>query len=480
MTTRKNAHVVANLQTLSETCGIVFLEGVGLVSRGRDRIDIWSEGADRGVKSFPAAPASNCVSSYEMAALSGGRLAIATGGVRGSEEPPTIEVLDARSGQRLHQLLGHTKAILCLAALPGGLLASGGDDNNDNKPVRIWNVDTGAQVGTLEGHTSTVWSLAALPDGLLASGGLDWTLRIWNVATQTQIHLLHCGGHVFSLAVLGGGRLASGCGLRGRINIWSIADGVKDDVALVLTGHSSSVTSLALLPGGLLASGGDDATTRVWDVDARVCLAVLEGHGAALAALPDGRLASGGKELRIRIWELTDPGSPEDKAAAKKAKALKRFFSPNISVPPGPTVGEGLAEMVQNPMVGIAPTEELIPEPVEEFTTVKNPMAGILPTEELLLPPPRRLPPISTPISTVFPNPVALFAPADPRPAQGRFRLPPLGIRLPPLRDGPPAMTLGNNLPRLPDLKGGKRRTRRKSKTLTKRKNKRRFKRASR
>lgn len=468
MTTRKNAHVVANLQTLSETCGIVFLEGVGLVSRGRDRIDIWSEDADRGVKCFPAVTASNCVSSYEMAGVSGGRLAIVAGGVRGSEEPPTIEVMDARSGQRLHQLLGHTKAILCLAALPGGLLASGGDDNTDNKMVRIWNVDTGAQVGTLEGHTGPVWSLAALPDGLLASGGLDWTLRIWNVATQTQIHLLDCGGNVFSLAVLGGGRLAGGCGLRGRINIWSIADGVKE---AVLTGHSSSVTSLALLPGGLLASGGDDATTRVWDVDTRVCLAVLEGHGSALAALPDGRLASGGKDLRIRIWELTDPGSPEDKAAAKKAKALKRFFSPNISVPPGPTVGEGLAEMVHNPMAGIAPTEEFIPEPVEEFTTVKNPMAGIAPTEELLLPPPRRLPPISTPISTVFPNPVALFAAADPRPAQGRFRLPPLGIRLP--------LTLGNNLPRLPDLKGGKRRTRRKSKTLTKRKNKRKFKRAS-
>ena len=62
---------------------------------------------------------------------------------------------------------------------------------------------------------------------------------------------------------------------------------------------------------------------RVWDVGARACLAVLQGHlGAvtALAALPDGRLASGAySDSAIRVWALMAPGSPEDAAAAAKA-----------------------------------------------------------------------------------------------------------------------------------------------------------------
>ena len=59
---------------------------------------------------------------------------------------------------------------------------------------------------------------------------------------------------------------------------------------------------------------------RVWDVGARACVAVLEGHGGgvyALAALPDGRLASGSEfDPLIRVWTLTAPDTPQAAAAA--------------------------------------------------------------------------------------------------------------------------------------------------------------------
>jgi len=85
------------------------------------------------------------------------------------------------------------------------------------------------------------------------------------------------------------------------------------DDQLELRGHSSGVCSLALLPGGRLASGDTGGTVRLWDVACGgEATAVLEGPGGivkALAALPDGRrLAAGvwgsdGKVGAIVVWD---------------------------------------------------------------------------------------------------------------------------------------------------------------------------------
>ena len=150
----------------------------------------------------------------------------------------------------------------------------------------------------------------------LASGSIDSTIRLWNVATRacTQVLQHPCG--VCALAVLDGGRLASGCG-DNNVYIWSTAGGVQE---AVLEGHTNYVSSLAALPNGLLTSGSFDRTVRVWDVGARACVAVLEGHKGwvfALAALPDSRLASGSTDdPLIRVWTLTAPGTPQAAAAA--------------------------------------------------------------------------------------------------------------------------------------------------------------------
>jgi len=85
---------------------------------------------------------------------------------------------------------------------------------------------------------------------------------------------------------------------------------------MVLRGHNNNVWSLALLPGGQLASGDYGGTVRLWDA-ARggEATAVLEGHRGhvyALAALADGhRLAVGvtggffGTRGCIVLWDMS-------------------------------------------------------------------------------------------------------------------------------------------------------------------------------
>ena len=76
-----------------------------------------------------------------------------------------------------------------------------------------------------------------------------------------------------------------------------------------LTGHTSHVTALTVLPDGRLVSGSGDNTLRVWEGrgSAYACVATLTGHThyvSALTVLPDGRLVSGSTDQTLRLWDV--------------------------------------------------------------------------------------------------------------------------------------------------------------------------------
>ena len=86
-----------------------------------------------------------------------------------------IWIYDARSGEELDLLTGHTSWVNSVAFSPdGGTLASGSRDNT----VRLWDAVTGRHKATLTGHIYSVLSVAFSPDGgTLASGSGDKMVR---------------------------------------------------------------------------------------------------------------------------------------------------------------------------------------------------------------------------------------------------------------------------------------------------------------
>jgi WD40 repeat protein len=91
-----------------------------------------------------------------------------------------IALLDARTGETLRTLEGHTAVVKSVAFSPDGRSALSG---SRDKMVRLWDVNTGKQLAVFTGHTGEVWKVAFSPDGLTGySTSLDGSFRVWDLS----------------------------------------------------------------------------------------------------------------------------------------------------------------------------------------------------------------------------------------------------------------------------------------------------------
>ena len=82
-----------------------------------------------------------------------------------------------------------------------------------------------------------------------------------------------------------------------------------------LTGHTATVTCVALSPDGkLAASGGMDAAVHIWNLETKRSITNISAHGTvvwSVAFTPDGeRVVSAGADGKVRFW--TRDGQPAE------------------------------------------------------------------------------------------------------------------------------------------------------------------------
>jgi WD40 repeat protein len=189
----------------------------------------------------------------------------------------------------------------------GRRLATSGNDQT----IRIWNSTSGDATISV---APRICSITPSPDGRrLALGNEDGTIDLWDIAAGRKECTLAGSRHwPATLAFSPDSRLlaAGGNGGDPRIRLWEVDSRSK---LHLIDAHARLMTGLAFTPNAsTLVSSGHDGSIKLWDVATGQIAAVIEGRNAEIDCLAlgiDGRILATGHrspmaDPQINIWDL--------------------------------------------------------------------------------------------------------------------------------------------------------------------------------
>lgn len=266
------------------------------------------------------------------AALSPNGTTLATG-----SDHQTVKLWHVQTGACLGTLPNYTATVWAVAFSPDGQrLATGSDDNT----IRLWDVQTRQCLKTWQAHSNQVWLVAFSPDGqTLVSGGEDQAVKLWDVATgQGLTTITSHRNWVAAIAFSPDGRTLVSGSKDQQIRLWDVETGLCTKTQ---AGHSDVITAIVYSPGvsgplnlpmrgdfetpnypgmggqgGILATGSDDHTIKLWNAQTLDCLKTLYGHDGWVSAIAfspvrgaspeeNGQaLVSGSSDKTVKLWNL--------------------------------------------------------------------------------------------------------------------------------------------------------------------------------
>ena len=217
--------------------------------------------------------------------------------------------LNSDEDNYLHSFTGHGLWINSLVKLNNNYFASASNDSR----IKIWDYYNKKCFSTLKGHTDCILYLILLKqnNNYLCSGSVDLTIRIWDWENNSCLNVLR--GHknwVKCICELSNGIILSGSDDY-TIKLWKDFYNIK-----TLEGHSNSVRALCQINEDFFASGSFDSIIKIWEINSWKCIMTLYGHESNIICLISlnyrnddinnskiNYLASCSNDKTIKIWE---------------------------------------------------------------------------------------------------------------------------------------------------------------------------------
>ena len=176
-----------------------------------------------------------------------------------------LGMFELASAECIHKLeTGEDRAISSLQLLEDGTLAVAGSENGSN--VFVWDLQDGSLLTKLE-HPEIVRFVSFEGNSEVLSVCQDGFIRHWSIKTRECIHAFET--HTKDVTAIAHAR-----------DIKTLVTGGKDGVLKLykyfnkpsaheneLQGHKKGISCLLLLPRDMLASGSEDFTVWIWDLE---------------------------------------------------------------------------------------------------------------------------------------------------------------------------------------------------------------------
>ncbi|KAL3580604.1 hypothetical protein D5086_018439 [Populus alba] len=308
---------------------------------------------------------------------------------------------DKRKYESSKILLGHSSFVGPLAWIPPnqdfveGAIVSGGMDTM----VLVWNLSNGEKVQSLKGHhlqvtgvvldgedivscsvdctlrrwrkgelvenweahKSAIQAIIKLPSGELVTGSTDTTLKLWK--GKTCLHTF--AGHsdtVRGLAEMHGLGILS-ASHDGSIRLWALTG----EVLMEMVGHASIVYSVDSHVSGLIVSGSEDCSAKIWKDGA--CVQSIEHPGCVwdVKFLENGDIVTACSDGAVRIWtsyqeRIAEPADLDSyvsqlsqyKLSRKRVGGLKLDDLPGLEALQIPGTTDGQTKVIREGDNGVA------------------------------------------------------------------------------------------------------------------------------
>ena len=233
----------------------------------------------------------------------------------------TARLWDLQTGQLLHLLTGHRKRVKCVGFSPDGetMLSCSPDGQ-----IKAWDKaqlsdkKTGDCHYTIKATSKSISLVNSLPisptpdRAYFATGAEHGKVSLWNLQTGQWIRTLKAhSSPVLAATFNSDGKLLATGSQNSTIKLWDLDKQTNNPLYSLPHAHLSQVLSLSISDRHqTLVSGGADRTIKLWDLNTgdRKQPHILEGHAGrvwCVAISPDGQtIASASADYTVKLWNL--------------------------------------------------------------------------------------------------------------------------------------------------------------------------------